>query len=253
MTHASTSASPTTTTSPSGGAHPRDERAAATPVPPRGRRAPGRGTAAGLLLGGLVLPLAAGCSVVTRLDYTHLLSRQGWQRTDRVIEALALSPGDRVADLGAGDGYFSFFLADAVGDQGRVYAVDIDAEKVAALRDEVRERGYENIEVVLAEPDDPRLPESGIDLVFLCNAYHHFDERVPYLTRLHRALAPGARVAIVDGKSEGAARLFIPKGHALPPEQLVGELEAAGYAHAARYDFLPLQSFDLFSAVPPGT
>jgi ubiquinone/menaquinone biosynthesis C-methylase UbiE len=199
-------------------------------------------------MGGLLVPLAGGCSVVTRLDYGHLLSRQGWQRTDRVIETLAISPGDRIADLGAGDGYFSFHLADAVGAEGRVYAVDIDRARMDALRREVDARGYSNIEVVLAETEDPKLPAGAIDLVFVCNAYHHFEDRVPYFTRLHAALAPGARIAVVDGKAEGASKLFIPAGHRLSPGQLSDELGAAGYRHSARYDFLPLQSFDVFSA-----
>jgi ubiquinone/menaquinone biosynthesis C-methylase UbiE len=197
---------------------------------------------------GLLIPLLAGCSVLSRLDYSHILSRQGWQRSDRVIETLELQPGDRVADLGSGDGYFSFPLADAVGPGGRVYAVDIDEEKIRALRLEVAERGYRNIEVILAEPDDPGLPDGGIDLVFLCNAYHHFGERVAYFTRLQRDLAPGARLAVVDGKSEGAATFFLPDGHWLPPGELVAELEVAGYRHTNAYNFLPLQSFDLFSA-----
>ena len=213
------------------------------------RRAPARWLTGGLLLP--VLPFAAGCSVLCRLDYAHLLSRQGWQRTDRVIETLALAPGARVADIGAGDGYFSFHLADAVGPEGRVYAVDIDAEKLHRLREEVARRGYANIEVVHAEPDDAGLPPTSIDLVFVCNAYHHIDERVAYFARLRTALAPGARVAIVDGKSEGAARLFIPSGHAVAPELLVAELAAAGYRHLVRHDFLPLQSFDTFARAEP--
>lgn len=197
------------------------------------------------LLGAAVLPVVTGCHVLSRMDYGHLFSRQGWQRTDEVIERLALHPGDRVADLGAGDGYFSFYFAHAVGPEGRVYAVELDPGKVTALEQRVRQRGYTNIEVVQAGKDDPGLPGASVDLVFFCNAYHHFEDRVPYLERLREGLRPGARIAIIDGKPEG--RLFIPKGHILPDGQLVRELEAARYRHVAAYDFLPMQSFDVFS------
>lgn len=227
-----------------------DSSPAATSSPHR----PSRGL--GFWLSGMLLPLlplAAGCSLVSRLDYTHLFSRQGWQRTDRVIETLAIEPGTVVADIGAGDGYFSFWLADAVGPEGIVYAVEIDGEKLAALRDAVALRGVENVRVVEATAGDPRLPPGSVDLVFLCNAYHHIDDRVRYFERLHASLTGRARVAIVDGKPDGAARLFIPSGHSIEPEVLVAELERAGYRPVARYDFLPLQSFDVFERAAAGS
>lgn len=201
-----------------------------------------------LAIGALLLPIASGCSVVTRIDYLHLLSRRGWQRTDLVIDTLTIRAGDRIADLGAGEGYFSFHLADAVGPTGRVYAIDIDAEKLAGLRDRAAKRSYANIEVIQATADDAGLPEAGVDLVFLCNAYHHFDDRVAYFTALHAALAPGARIAVLDGKSEGVASWVVPHGHWLPPGELVRELEAAGYRHLASYDALPFNTFDVFAA-----
>jgi ubiquinone/menaquinone biosynthesis C-methylase UbiE len=199
----------------------------------------------------VVALLTTSCSVASRLDYSNIASRQGWQRTDEVIEILELSPGDVVADLGSGDGYFSFFLADAVGPTGRVYAVDVDPEPLAELRAEIERRGYQNITVVEGGVDDARLPAGVVDLVFLCNAYHHFDERVAYFTKLHAALAPGARMAVLDGRSEGAATWFVPDGHWLEPGVLVGELSAAGFTHTASHDFLPMQTFDLFNADPP--
>jgi ubiquinone/menaquinone biosynthesis C-methylase UbiE len=191
-----------------------------------------------------LLPLATGCHVLSRLDYSQIATRKGWQHTDRVIESLELAPGDVVADLGAGDGYFSFPLADAVGPTGRVYAVEIDPDKLEALRREVTARGYENIEVVEGTVEDPGLPNAGVDLVFFCNAYHHFENRIAYLERLRVDLKPAARIAVVDGKPEGS--LFIPEGHVLEEGVLVGELADARFAHVAAFDFLPMQSFDVF-------
>jgi len=203
-------------------------------------------------LGGLLLPLVAGCSVASRLDYGHLWTRQGWQRPERVLEVLAIPTGAHVADLGAGDGYFTWKLAEAVGPHGRIFAIEIDPDRIADLRRGVADRQLENVIIVEGTASDARLPDGTVDLVFLCNAYHHFEERVAYFERLRRDLAPGARLAIIDGKSSGAATWLLPEGHWLAPGQLRRELDAAGYVHLASHDFLPLQDFDLFIVPPEG-
>jgi ubiquinone/menaquinone biosynthesis C-methylase UbiE len=189
----------------------------------------------------------AGCGTFTRIDYTHLFTRAGWQRPDLVIEALALEPGDQVADIGAGEGWFSFYLADAVGPDGRVYAVDVDPAAVRAVEDEARERGYTNVVAVLAKPEDPLLPDRAIDLAFFCNSYHHIENRGPYLERLRGDLAPGARVAVIDVKESGIATLFVPAGHGTPVPVMRTELAAARYPHRESHDFLPVQSFEIFA------
>jgi ubiquinone/menaquinone biosynthesis C-methylase UbiE len=200
----------------------------------------------GLLTSVAALALA-GCGTLSRIDYTHLFTRAGWQRPDLVIDALALPLGAQVADIGAGEGWFSFRLADAVGPEGRVYAVDIDPAAVKAVEDEARRRGYANVVPVLARPEDPRLPDRAIDLAFFCNAYHHIENRGPYLERLKSDLAPGARVAVIDVKDTGLATLFVPAGHGTPVSVMREELAAARYAHTASHDFLPLQSFEVFA------
>jgi arsenite methyltransferase len=198
------------------------------------------------ILSSVLLPFVAGCSVASRLDYGNLFNRSGWQHTDRVVEALGIRLGDTVADLGAGDGYFSFAFADAVGPTGRVYAVEIDPEKRADLREEIRSRGYENILLTSATTADSGLPPDAVDLAFFCNAYHHFEERVHYMRHLRGTLRSDGRIAILDGRNDPGARLFIPKGHWLEPGQLTGELASAGYRHEEEYDFLPMQTFDVF-------
>lgn len=189
---------------------------------------------------------------LVRLDYSQLFSRAGWQLPDRVVERLELSPGDRVADLGAGDGYFTFRLADAVGPAGKVFAVDVDESAVGKLRQAVEKLRYTNVEVVLAAPGDPHLPDGVIDLVFLCNVYHHLDDRVAYFDRLRSDLKPNGRVAIVEVRDFLPLRLFIPRGHWTALETLRGEMAAAHYRREESFDFLPLQYFEIFSARPEG-
>src|SRR5262249_27498358 len=116
--------------------------------------------------------LLAGCISLKRFAYEGL-SRDRWQQPERVIAALGIRPGDRVADLGAGSGYFTVRLADAVGPGGKVYAVDVDEAMNGYLRDRLRRAGIDNVEVILGRFDDPLLPNGGVDLVLVVDTYHH--------------------------------------------------------------------------------
>jgi len=172
----------------------------------------------------LAIALASGCASAPRED---------WQQPDEVIALLGIGPGDRVADLGAGDGYCTFRIADAVGDTGRVYAVDVDDDRIAALADAARARGAANVTVVRGEPGDPHLPDGELDLVFVCDTYQELADRVEYFRRLLVDLAPNGRVAIVD---------------ATAADEIARELREAGYEPRAQYDFLSRQSFSIFRA-----
>jgi ubiquinone/menaquinone biosynthesis C-methylase UbiE len=195
----------------------------------------------------LAIPLLA-CSGLSKLDYTKLASRAGWQHPDRVVESLEIRPGSRVADIGAGDGYFIPYLADAVGPEGTVYAVEVDPEKVEALETRVREEGRRNVVVVSGEFADPLLPDAGVDLVFLVNTYHHIEDRPAYFSRLKADLREPGRVAIIDMRDDltGILRLFATDGHWTRLESMREEMEQAGYRPAASFEFLPVQSFEVF-------
>src|SRR5262245_41281555 len=174
----------------------------------------------------------AGCASWKRAAYEGG-DRDEWQRPDAVIALLGIGPGDRVADLGAGGGYFTFRLAQAVADTGRVYAVDVDDDMIGLLEREARERGATNVSVVRAEPDDPKLPDGEIDLLFVCDTYHHIPDRLGYFRRVLVDLAPSGRVAIIeyDERAGGFASAF---GHFTPAEQIDREMRAAGYKRVAK-------------------
>jgi cyclopropane fatty-acyl-phospholipid synthase-like methyltransferase len=185
--------------------------------------------------------LAGACTQLKRCSYEGW-GRDEWQQPERVVEALGLEPGARVADLGSGGGYFTFRLARAV-PAGRVYAVDVDADLNAYVAERAREEGLENVQVVLAEYADPKLPEP-VDLVFTSNTYHHLEDRTRYFENAKQYLRPQGRVAILE-LSE-APSWFLPS-HTTSAETIRSEMEAAGYRFVEAHDFLERQHFLVFA------
>jgi predicted methyltransferase len=182
--------------------------------------------------------LASGCGALKRCAYEGF-GRDRWQQPDRVVADLALAPGARVADLGAGGGYFTFRLARAVGPSGVVYAADVDPDMVEYLAEQAAKQGQGNIHPVLAATADPRLPER-VNLVFTSNTYHHLERRVVYFGALReRALAPGGRVAIVEFRPEVTS-------HATARETIEQEMTAAGFRLEKSFDYLERQHFLVF-------
>ena len=181
----------------------------------------------------------AGCGAIKRYAYEGG-DRDEWQQTARVIADLALAKGAKVADLGSGGGYFTFPLAEAVGPNGLVYAVDVDEGMNSFVRSESRERGLANVRTVLAAEDDARLPER-VDLVFTSNTYHHLGDRTAYFRRVReRHLAPGGRVAIVEFRPEVGS-------HSTERATIESEMTAAGFRLAKSFDYLERQHFLLFT------
>jgi ubiquinone/menaquinone biosynthesis C-methylase UbiE len=169
-------------------------------------------------------------------------SRDAWQKRDQVIAAFKLKGNERIADIGAGTGYFAVPLARAVRD-GKVFAVDTETDMVKYLRQQARLHKLPNLIAVKAAADDPRVPDK-VNLVLVVDTYHHIDSRVEYFNRLQRKLAPDARLAIIDFTE--SSKLGPPPEHRLAKTKVVQELEAAGYTLAEDLEFLPNQYFIVF-------
>jgi ubiquinone/menaquinone biosynthesis C-methylase UbiE len=197
------------------------------------------------VLTALVAVSCLACGSWKRFCYEGFF-RDSWQQPDRVLAALGLEPGDRVADLGSGSGYFTLGLARAVGPTGKVYAVDVDQKMNEYLRERVRTAGLDNVEVILGEFEDPLLPDGEIDLLFTANTYHHIRERPSYFRRVQTDLQPDGRVAIVefDGRKSWFVRLI---GSHTPKQEIAAEMREAGYRLDQDLDFLERQSFLIFS------
>ena len=171
--------------------------------------------------------------------------RDQYQKPREVIDALNLKPGLAVADLGSGSGYFTRRFIEAVTETGKVYAVDVEPEMLKYAEESVvhMHRSY-TAEFILARPDNPKLPYESIDLLFLCNTYHHLDERTKYFSNTKSSLKPGGRLAIIDFyHDERSGELGFPKQHLVPRETVIKELTDAGYKLLREHTFLPKQYF----------
>lgn len=170
-------------------------------------------------------------------------ARDAWQKPAQVVEALALKPDAKVADIGSATGYFSVRLAKAV-PQGKVFGVDVESSMQKYLASRAEKEGLTNLVAVLGGFDDAKLPEA-VDAVLIVDTYHHIDARPAYFQKLKASLAPGATVAIIDFTL--ATTKGPPKEHRLAPEAVTAELAQAGFALKQQHDFLPDQYFLVFT------
>lgn len=195
----------------------------------------------------MIAVCVAGCE---RVAYQHMNdpSRDVWQKPKEVVEQLAILPGSRVADIGAGGGYFTWYLADAVGPQGIVYAVDTSETGLDIIRKDVQARNVKNVVPIQAEPMDPKLP-GPVDLMFSCDTYHHMTDRSAYFRSLARSLTADGRIAILDFHPHGFFSGVL--GHGTEADQVRREMEAAGYRRIADYFFIDRQHFQVFSRNGP--
>ena len=171
--------------------------------------------------------------------------RDTWQKRRQVVERLGLAPGSTVADIGAGTGYFLPPLSRAVGPSGTVFAVEVEPKLVAYIRTRSEREGLANLVPVLASFDNPRLPRRSLDAALVVDTYHHIDDRVAYFGRFTGLLKAHGRLAIVDWK-QGSLPVGPPPRHRIAPDQVIGEMQEAGYRLIARPEILPYQYFLIF-------
>lgn len=161
-------------------------------------------------------------SPITSSRWSTEEARDRLKEADRVMDLAGITPGMTVADIGAGEGYYTIRLAERVGPKGRVLAQDV----VAGVRDKLADRVYrerlDNVSVKLGGPADPKLPPNSFDRVLMVHMYHEIGAPYEFLWRLRPSLKAGGRVVIVDANRATA-------NHGTPPELLACELAAVGY------------------------
>lgn len=149
---------------------------------------------------------------------------------DRVMELLQITAGTTVADIGAGSGWFTVRAARRVGPSGSVFAVDINPEATKYIEQRSQKENLRNVQVILSEPDDPKLPPHAVDAVLLLKTYHEVAHPVTLLRNLRASLRAGARVGIIDRMGNG-------ENHGVNREVVIREAMAAGYVAEQQLDW----------------
>jgi len=168
-------------------------------------------------------------------------------KTPQALACGSSESGQTIADIGAGGGYFSLRFARAVGENGRVYAVDTNPKFLRFIEEQARENGCANVETILAAEGEHGLPDRSLDLVFMRNVCHHIEHRPSYFVELRKKLNPTGKIAIVEYKPGGRISFHKMFGHYVPEEVVVKEMESSGYRLCETYSFLPEESFTVYS------
>ena len=166
---------------------------------------------------------------------------------DEVVANMGLAATDVVADIGAGSGYFSFRIAEQV-PQGKVLAVDIQQEMLDLIEMQKAQNGVTNIEGVLGEIDDPRLPPNTVDAAIMVDAYHEFSHPFEMINGLYEAMKIGGRIFLLEYRGEDASVPIRPL-HKMTEEQVVREMSVFGLEWTDTLDFLPWQHMMIFTKV----
>ena len=157
-------------------------------------------------------------------------SREVYAARDQVVAAVLHHPGSDIADIGAGTGLYTGLFAHATGKRGKVYAVDISPRLIEHLRKRVLRERLTNVEVVHSESNSIKLPPNSIDIAFICDTYHHFEQHAEMLRSIRQALRPKGSLILIDfERIPGKSREFI-LGHVRAGKQVFRrEVERSGF------------------------
>ncbi|MDQ2878435.1 MAG: class I SAM-dependent methyltransferase, partial [Pseudomonadota bacterium] len=177
-------------------------------------------------------PFPAADRPVARIVSPRWSTEEARDRLNEAGEVMAksgIAPGMTVADIGAGEGYYTIRLGARVGPKGRVLAEDIVPEVRDALADRVTRQHLDNTSVRLGEPADPKLPVNSFDRIFMVHMYHEIEQPYEFLWRMRPSLKPGGLVVVVDANRP-------TQNHGTPPALLKCEFAAVGYAQVSVQD-----------------
>jgi ubiquinone/menaquinone biosynthesis C-methylase UbiE len=155
-------------------------------------------------------------------EFSNEEARDDRNEATKVMDLAGIAPGMTVADIGAGNGYYTVRLAERVGEKGRVLAQDIDDAALKRLGVRVERERLDNVSIKPGDIDDPRLPENSFDRIFMVHMYHEVTEPYAFIWRLRPALKKGGQVIVVDVDRP-------TNRHGIPPKLLFCEFEAVGY------------------------
>jgi predicted methyltransferase len=173
--------------------------------------------------------------------------RETEEQPQLVVDALEIKPGQTIADLGAGSGYYSFRIAPLVGPTGKVLAIDIEPAMLEVIAQRAGRERIANVVTVRSSARDPNLAPASVDLLFMVDVYHELEYPYEVMTKVRGALKPGGRVALIEYRAEDP-KVAIKPLHKMSERQVRREMQAAGFEHVKTVRTLPLQHLILFEA-----
>jgi arsenite methyltransferase len=171
--------------------------------------------------------------------------RDAYQKPHEVLTALGIKQGEVIADIGAGSGYFTFRLAHHVGNNGKVYAIDVNPDMILHLNRRIRDLKAMNVSSILAEADDPLLPERSVNRFFFSDSWHHIENHEKYLSLMKKMLKAGGEVVMIDFHKKELP-VGPPMQTKIAREDLIKQMESNGFWLAKEHTFLPYQYFLVF-------
>jgi ubiquinone/menaquinone biosynthesis C-methylase UbiE len=178
--------------------------------------------------------------------------REKEEHTSKLLPALKIKPGDVVADIGAGSGYYTMKLAELVGPKGKVYAVDIQPEMLAIIKNRVKAAKSFNVETVQNTETELKVPPNSTDLALLVDVYHEFSHPHEMTVELVKALKPGGRMVFVEFRMEDD-KVPILAVHKMSEKQVLREMQDHTLRHVATLSHLPWQHVIIFEKVAQKT
>jgi ubiquinone/menaquinone biosynthesis C-methylase UbiE len=178
-------------------------------------------------------------------DWLVRPERETEEAPDAALDAIGIQRGATVADVGAGVGYFTWRMAERVGPAGKVYANDIQPQMLELLRKNIAARHLTNVETVLGQEDDPKLPPGRIDLVLLVDVYHEFSQPQKMLDRIRQSLKPDGRLVLLEYRKEDPSIPIRPE-HKMTVSEVRAEVEPEGFRFEKNLDTLPRQHILIF-------
>ncbi len=172
-------------------------------------------------------------------------SRKREEEPKKLLDALAMKPGQRVCDMGCGNGFYTLRLARRLGERGTVYAVDIQQEMLDGLMRRAERQEIHNIRPICGSPIDPRLPAGTIDLVLMIDVYHEFSHPQRMLDAIRRSLKPSGRIVLVEFRAEDP-NVPIKPLHKMSKQQILKEIVPNGFRLDHQFDGLPWQHVMIF-------
>ncbi|MCE7991952.1 MAG: methyltransferase domain-containing protein [Roseivirga sp.] len=159
-------------------------------------------------------------------------ARDKWQKVPEILEAIGLKTGQTIADIGSHQGYMTLKFSKQVGSNGKVYAVDVSRNQLSVLDDLIEDRKIGNIETVLGDYDDPKLPTASLDVAFIMDAYHEMDDYKDILRHIRKALKPEGKLVIMEPIGDdrrGWSRSRQEGKHEIDMKYVIDDLEEAGF------------------------